>query len=324
MFKNIDVLRIAVDWDQKSTLVLLDAAAELSSADCVRETPAYDTKSKRVSEINLGDVKKQRNARRRSQEPAAAPTQHASGPAVDGVRTLKHDATPEAPEEPPRVPIPPSTQAPKRRRTSTTTDVTFEEFSTGGEVRFFTSGETLNVSVNGWATEVGEVLTHMGPVLLLENGSKLTFGAHKKASILQKLGVLVERTTTRLVDGTAEAQGDSTPEEMLAKQKEYIKKHKVHLLLGDALDSCLRDLPSDPYYFIAATLMRYSANKSASQRPAWGDNNNNNTMAKVTSRTTSLECEVQRLQNQLDNAGSERALEKEVSALREQVARLVC
>ncbi|KAJ9447940.1 hypothetical protein DIPPA_03627 [Diplonema papillatum] len=115
----------------------------------------------------------------------------------------------------------------------------------------------------------------------------------------------------------------ASDEERLRRQKEYIKGHKVHLLLGDALYSCLRELPPDPYCYLAKALLRGAG---AGRRELAGKDSLPGVVDDVWSvspdcKLTALEAEVQRLRQMLAQSHDEQMLESEVGVLRQQVAR---
>eukprot|EP01065_Artemidia_motanka_P030016 TRINITY_DN36049_c0_g1_i1.p1 TRINITY_DN36049_c0_g1~~TRINITY_DN36049_c0_g1_i1.p1 ORF type:complete len:344 (+),score=87.28 TRINITY_DN36049_c0_g1_i1:55-1032(+) len=95
------------------------------------------------------------------------------------------------------------------------------------------------------------------------------------------------------------------------QQKEYVRGHGLHLMLGEAMDSCLRELPTDPFTHIAQTLLLIRAR------------NQNSTLTDVTSpRVAVLEQEVAFLRQRLAQTRLERDLEKEASVLRQQASRM--
>eukprot|EP01063_Lacrimia_lanifica_P040648 TRINITY_DN9301_c0_g3_i2.p1 TRINITY_DN9301_c0_g3~~TRINITY_DN9301_c0_g3_i2.p1 ORF type:complete len:587 (+),score=151.50 TRINITY_DN9301_c0_g3_i2:97-1761(+) len=130
--------------------------------------------------------------------------------------------------------------------------------------------------------------------------------------------------------GGQKARNGGGDTQHLRQQKDYIKKHKLHVLLGDALDSCLRDLPPDPYFYLASTLLRFKESAgngapragtpaAAPQPPqAWGG-----APSPDADYVARMESEIRHTREMMSRVQAEHELEKEVMVLRSQVAQLL-
>ena len=283
--------------------------------------------------------------------PAAPPSSHlADLPALPGTQGRGAPARPQPPQPPsaaPPAPPEPATQEAEDgdgtgEGPHPPTECVFEEFSTGETVRISCADPQrgLVVTVGGWEVTVGrgETLRYLGSLILLGNGGKLSVPAHNRTAVLRSLrrmcaaaGVQLQESVSQITPVAGGEVEALSKEDLLDKQKAYIKRHRVHLLLGDALDSCLRDLPLDPYYYIASTLMRYSSSRygtgnvggTAGGLPPAAIAAPGDPHRVLENRATTLECEVRRLQQHIHHIETEHALEKEVLSLREQVTRMV-
>eukprot|EP01062_Namystynia_karyoxenos_P001554 TRINITY_DN10536_c0_g1_i5.p1 TRINITY_DN10536_c0_g1~~TRINITY_DN10536_c0_g1_i5.p1 ORF type:complete len:372 (+),score=90.29 TRINITY_DN10536_c0_g1_i5:95-1117(+) len=112
------------------------------------------------------------------------------------------------------------------------------------------------------------------------------------------------------------------PSPEVARQRDYVRRHGLHVMLGEAMDACLRDLPPNPFAHIAQTLLHIRAR---SRGPAPGLGLAASPLpgeAEPTPRLLELEREVSLLRQRLVQTQAEAELEKEVLSLRRQVHHL--
>eukprot|EP00756_Hemistasia_phaeocysticola_P039513 Hpha_TRINITY_DN16820_c3_g2::TRINITY_DN16820_c3_g2_i1::g.151433::m.151433 len=146
---------------------------------------------------------------------------------------------------------------------------------------------------------------------------------HPKATPTREEGrwsVSPARCTTPL-SWRAESPHPAAPCTDTGQQRQYVKGHGLHLMLSEALDCCLHDMPQDPFTHIAQTLLTIRARKQKQMRnttpnPAHPEEDT------PSGRVALLEREVTFLRQQLAQRRLERDLEKEVSVLRQQMTRM--
>ena len=142
--------------------------------------------------------------------------------------------------------------------------------------------------------------------LILPNGTKLEITEDQRSSIKSKMYRLITSSGATETTPIVSQQSNGN----IGCQKEYIREHAIHTILGTAMDACLREVPKDPYSFIAYHLLsrRTDHSQSFEMVPTSG-----------VSCTQSLEMQVRQLRQLLLQSRAEQELEREIHFLREKV-----